>query len=144
MACVRDVVDELQPPARGRTIRWDAPAALSGRWDPDRIRQVLINLVSNALKYSPGDVEIHVAREDEDAIVAVHDHGHGIGARERARLFRPYERLGVRERPGLGLGLFISREIVQAHAGTISVDSKPDGATFTVRLPLAGPMPVAG
>ncbi len=126
------------------TLVLDAPAPVRGRWDPARIDQVLTNLVSNALKYSPqgGEVRVRVRQDGEAAVVQVSDHGVGIAPEEQARLFRPFVR-GERVRTsvgGTGLGLYIAWEMVAQHGGEIAVESTPgQGSTFTVRLPLAGP-----
>lgn len=116
-------------------------STLEGEWDPTRLDQVLTNLVSNALKYSPdgGIVRIVVRRRDGMAEIGVTDHGIGIPPEERARLFQPFVR-GTKARAqagGTGLGLYIARQIVEQHAGTIEVCSQPGaGTTVIVRLPL--------
>lgn len=110
------------------------------RADAARVEQVLSNLVSNALKYSPAGTRVDVAlrAEGEDVVFSVTDLGIGISAEERRHLFAPFRRSGsARERaPGVGLGLSVSRRIVEAHGGRIEVDSQPGrGSTFRVRLP---------
>jgi PAS domain S-box-containing protein len=120
----------------------DAPSPVQGAWDPARLEQVLINLLSNALKYSPagGEVRIVVRRQGQQAELAVHDAGVGMTAAEQAALFRPFARgEGVRQRiSGLGLGLFISKQIIEQHQGTLTVESEPGrGSTVTLRLPVA-------
>jgi signal transduction histidine kinase len=123
-------------------LRLVAPGPVVGIWDDGRIEQVLVNLVSNALKYSEGgDVVVGVTREGDAAVVTVRDEGIGIAPQDQARLFEPFVRSErtVRSVRGTGLGLFISRRIVEAHGGGISVDSRPgEGSTFTVRLPFDG------
>ena len=111
------------------------------RCDPLRLEQVLHNLVSNALKYSPADspVEVRVECEGEEAVLAVTDRGIGMSAEELRDLFMPFGRTGrARETaPGVGLGLSVARRIVEAHGGRIEVESEPGvGSTFRVRLPL--------
>ncbi len=110
--------------------------------DGTRIEQVLNNLVSNALKYSPPgkrvDVTVHL--EGEEALLCVADEGIGISAEEQRQLFAPFKRArGAREHaPGAGLGLSVARRIVEAHGGAIEVESHPgQGSVFRVRLPLA-------
>lgn len=120
----------------------DAGEPVSGVWDPQRLRQVVSNLISNALKYSPagGEIRVRVLREGDAALLVVEDEGIGIDAAEAARLFQPFERgTAVRHSiGGVGLGLYITRQIVDAHGGTISLDSTPGaGSRFTVRLPVA-------
>ena len=110
--------------------------------DGTRIEQVLNNLVSNALKYSPvgSRVDVVVAREGEEALLSVSDQGIGLSVEERRHLFAAFKRTpGARERaPGVGLGLSVSRRIVEAHGGRIEVESQPgQGSVFRVRLPLA-------
>jgi two-component system sensor histidine kinase MtrB len=110
--------------------------------DGTRIEQVLNNLVSNALKYSPvgSRVDVVVAREGEQALLSVSDQGIGLSAEERRYLFAAFKRApGARERaPGAGLGLSVARRIVEAHGGRIEVESQPGkGSVFRVRLPLA-------
>jgi signal transduction histidine kinase len=114
--------------------------------DPDRLQQVVVNLVSNAVKFSPGEgtVEVDVRQDDASAEIVVRDHGIGI-----RREFLPYvfERFrqaeGNRRKTnrGLGLGMSIARDIVERHGGTITAESAGEGkgATFTVRLPLRAP-----
>ena len=121
-----------------------------GVWDPARLDQVLTNLVSNALKYSPDGGEVRVRlradRRAGRAELAVSDAGVGMTAAERAELFRPFARgaAGGRGIGGVGLGLYIAARIVDGHGGTIAVESEPGrGSTFTVRLPLAPPAPEA-
>jgi signal transduction histidine kinase len=112
------------------------------RCDGTRIEQVLNNLVSNALKYSPEGtrVEVIVLQQGEEAILTVSDQGIGISAEEQRHLFAPFRRSpGAREHaPGAGLGLSVTRRIVEAHGGFIEVDSQPgQGSVFRIRLPLA-------
>jgi two-component system, OmpR family, sensor histidine kinase MtrB len=111
------------------------------RCDELRIQQVLANLVSNAIKYSPdgGTVGISVQATDELASVIVADQGIGIEPDDLRRIFEPFRRSSSVERiPGVGLGLAVTRRLVIAHGGTIDVQSRPAaGTTFTVTLPRA-------
>lgn len=118
-----------------------------GRWDRVRLDQVFTNLLGNALKYGGGKpIEIEMRRIEGHASVAVSDHGIGISPEDQPRVFERFERaVSERRYPGLGLGLWISQEIVQALGGTIELRSQLGlGSTFTVRLPLepaVGPEP---
>jgi signal transduction histidine kinase len=126
----------------GCEVRLEAPAPVVGTWDRTRVEQVLTNLLTNALKYAPGSaVEVRVEADEGHAQVAVRDHGPGIAPADQARILRPFERAsadpGV---AGLGLGLFIVREIVEAHGGALRLQSVPgEGATFVVELPRVPP-----
>ena len=116
---------------------------VAGRWDADRIRQVVDNLLSNALKYAPsGPIRVTLTSEADRAVLAISDQGLGLSAEDRANLFQRYFRspqVVERRLEGSGLGLYICRGIVEAHGGTISADSDGPGlgTTMTVRLPLA-------
>jgi signal transduction histidine kinase len=124
----------------GCQIAFERGQPVRGRWDRARVEQVLVNLVSNAMKYGRGaPIEIHLQATDTHARVTVVDHGIGITASDQARIFERFFRANSGAHfGGFGLGLWISREIVIALKGTLSVTSKPgDGATFTVELPLA-------
>jgi signal transduction histidine kinase len=106
--------------------------------DPDRLDRILVNLVGNALKYSPGRVRIRAERIDGEVRVGVQDGGPGIAAADLPRLFERYYRGQRHEGEGLGLGLFIVRKLVEAHGGRIGVESRPGaGSTFTFALPIA-------
>jgi len=112
------------------------------RCDGARIEQVLNNLVSNALKYSPAEtrVEVTVRQQGEEALLSVADQGIGISAEEQHHLFTPFRRsAGARQHAsGAGIGLSVARRIVEAHGGLIEVDSQPGrGSVFRIRLPLA-------
>jgi CheY-like chemotaxis protein len=98
----------------------------------------LTNLVANAVKYGEGKpIEIEVGERDGSALVAVSDHGCGIAAEDQARIFERFERLfSIRHYGGFGLGLWIARQIVDAHGGQIEVTSSPgEGSTFRLILP---------
>ncbi len=113
--------------------------------DPLRIEQVITNLVSNAIKYSHGGrVEIGVEMVGDEVAITVTDHGMGISEADRARLFEPFRRVGLSKEsvPGVGLGLFVVRRIVEAHRGRIEVQSTlGKGSTFRVLLPAASAVP---
>jgi signal transduction histidine kinase len=119
----------------------DAPAALMGTDDPAQIEQALTNLVTNALKYSPsgGEVRVGVRQQREQLELTVSDQGMGLAPQEQARLLQPFARgETVRRRgiAGLGLGLYITAQIVEQHGGTIRVHSQPGrGSVFTMRWP---------
>jgi signal transduction histidine kinase len=112
------------------------------RGDRDRLRQLLLNLLSNAAKYTvAGDeIEVRAAAADNGAVVvSVEDHGPGIPAEQQRLVFEKFGRVnsGGRSKPGAGLGLFIARSIAEAHGGSLELHSDPgSGATFTIRLPI--------
>ena len=110
------------------------------RGDRERLRQVLANLIDNAVKYSPsGDaVEVQARRENGSVLISVSDRGPGIPSDQQRLIFEKFGRADVPggSKPGTGLGLFIARSIAEAHGGTLEVQSGPDaGTTFVLRLP---------
>jgi signal transduction histidine kinase len=111
------------------------------RGDRDRLRQLLLNLLSNAAKYTvAGDeIEVRAAADNGAVLVSVEDHGPGVPPDQQRLVFEKFGRVnsGGRSKPGAGLGLFIARPIAEAHGGTLDVRSDPgSGATFTIRLPI--------
>ena len=116
-----------------------APALPSIRGDAERLRQVFVNLVDNAVKYSRGGLEVavRVAQNDGNLVVSVSDRGPGIAAQDQRVIFEKFGRVATgASKPGTGLGLFIARSITEAHGGALEVSSAPGrGTTFTVRLP---------
>ena len=138
---VNDVVERFgsEASAAGSSIRVHVAEDTTAQWDRLRIEQVLSNLLSNAIKYgNGGTIDIHVGRLRDHVLISVRDRGVGINPTELPRLFRRFERArNVQNYGGLGLGLYISRQIVDAHGGTIDVGNVSDGgAIFTVDLPL--------
>lgn len=144
----REAVDAALPRADGAGVTLSMHVAadlppLAG--DPHRLGQVLDNLLSNAIKFTPegGEVELHLSRENQAAVVEVRDSGIGIPADEQKRLFdRLYRASSATRRhiPGVGLGLTIVKAIVEAHEGKVSVRSEEGvGTTFRVELPVRPP-----
>jgi signal transduction histidine kinase len=129
----------LQASAAGSAISLRPHAPVRGWWDEFRIEQVIVNLLTNALRYGGGaPVEVSVDGEDGKVCIQVRDSGRGIPAEDIERIFEPFER-GARsgEPKGLGLGLYISRQLALSHGGTLTVDSRPgEGATFCLSLPV--------
>ena len=138
---VRRVVEGFADQASvvGCTLELTAPPSLPGVWDEFRIEQVVANLLTNAMRYGNcKPVQVRVEALSGEASVTVRDSGVGIDPQDHARVFGQFERAGDKKvAPGPGLGLYISRQIVEAHGGSINVSSNPgQGSTFTVRLPL--------
>lgn len=143
-AVARDVGAQWRPQleAAGSTFRVRAPKPVWGRWDGARLEQVIGNLLSNAHKYAAGaPVELVVDGTRAVATLVVEDHGIGIDPARCGAIFEPFERAASADRyPGLGLGLYVSRQIVLGHGGVIRVAStNGGGTTFVVELPLAPP-----
>ncbi|MDN7142040.1 hybrid sensor histidine kinase/response regulator [Pseudomonas sp. JQ170] len=121
------------------SIDFSAEASLSGVWDEFRIEQVVANLLTNALRYGArSPVHVRTFEQQGMACVEVKDQGIGISEQNQQRIFQQFERVASSQSSaGLGLGLYISEQIVLAHGGSIGVHSiEGQGATFTVRLPL--------
>jgi len=140
-AALGAVVDRLCDEAAraGSKLRVRTGDPLEGKWDRLRVEQVLMNLMTNAIKYGASrPIEIEAGRDGRHAWVRVGDHGPGIEAQDRERIFDRFERAASMQHfGGLGLGLYIARQIAEAHGGTLGVESElGDGARFTLRLPL--------
>jgi signal transduction histidine kinase len=138
---VTDIVDGFRASAQraGSPIGLDTPAAVPGRWDRLRLEQVVSNLLSNAIKYGAGSpIDVRVRDRGDRVEIEVSDAGIGIALDAQTRIFGRFER-GASERnyAGLGLGLWIVRELAEAHGGTAAVRSAGSGlgATFVVTLP---------
>jgi signal transduction histidine kinase len=137
---VSDVLDrfDLEIQRRHVTLKVHAPNPVPGIWDAARVDQVITNLISNALMYGAGrPVEVSVRVEASQAVVVVRDHGIGIPEDAQNKIFGPFAHVfTATHHAGLGLGLWIAQQIVQASGGRIKVDSRPEqGSTFTVELP---------
>jgi len=145
---VRAIVDEARASRPGRAIEVAQEGDGAGQWDADRLAQVISNLLSNALQYSPSGTPVRVAtRGEADALVLeIHNRGEPISAELLPRIFEPLERgteLVDQEGRSIGLGLYIVRHLVLAHAGSVDVRSSvTEGTTFTVRLPRSPPSQV--
>lgn len=129
----------LEAGQAGGTLLVHAAAPVVGFWDRLRIEQAVANLIANAIKYGEGKpVEVRVEAVERTARIAVRDRGMGIGPEDVKRVFGRFERaVSARHFGGLGLGLFIARQVVEAHGGEIIVESeKGAGSTFTIVLPV--------
>ncbi|MBB3109803.1 two-component system OmpR family sensor kinase [Paenibacillus phyllosphaerae] len=142
-ALLQEMEPQLQVLAGERTVRLllDEPVQL--QLDPDKIKQVILNLFHNAVQHTEPDkglIEIQLTADDTEAMLAVRDNGSGIGQEHLPRLFERFYRSDssrTRKYGGAGLGLSISRSIIEAHLGAIEAKSPPgEGAVFLIRLPL--------
>jgi signal transduction histidine kinase len=145
-ALVRLVVGDLTTAAEdgAAAVHLEIEEPLVGRWDPGPIEQVVVNLVSNAMKFGGGrPVDVGLAVDDAEVVLTVRDHGPGIDPAVRDRIFERFFRTDAAT-GGLGLGLAVVRETVEAMGGSVAVESEPGhGALFTVRA-AARAAPVAG
>jgi len=141
---VQEVAEDFQGRARARGVALDntVPGELLVRADPDRLRQVLANLVDNAIKYGRDDGQVILGgmpAGDGQVEVSVHDDGPGLSAEAQPRIFERFYRVDKarsREQGGTGLGLAIVKHVVQAHGGEVRVESRPgSGTTFFFTLP---------
>jgi len=128
----------LQAATTGSSLTLRPHDGVTGCWDEFRVEQVIVNLLTNALRYGCGQpVEVSVERSGEMVRIDVRDQGKGIAPSDMERIFEPYER-GARngEPKGLGLGLYISRQLAISHGGELRVTSKPgEGSVFSLVLP---------
>jgi signal transduction histidine kinase len=145
-ASARTMVEAIseQASAKGVDITVAAPETLPLVGDDFRIEQVITNLLTNALRYGEGRpvaVTVGIREQEPEAFVSVRDQGKGIEPADQERIFEQFERAeGAADVPGLGLGLYIARQIAQAHQGRLEVRSTPgEGAEFILSLPVTGP-----
>lgn len=127
----------------GSVVTVTGVSGVIGHWDRARLDQVLTNLLSNAIKYGQGrPIDIEVSSRDRRGILVVRDHGLGVSEEDQERIFQRFERaVSSRELGGLGLGLFITQQIVKNHGGVITLESSPGkGASFRVELPFEIPL----
>lgn len=141
---IQDLAERFQAQTKAHTLVVDVPEDLPPVWaDPERVRQILSNLVSNAIKYSPhgGTIRIGAWHEEDHVTVYVADQGIGIPEEEVPHIFDRFYRVDSslrRRTQGAGLGLYLAKALVEAHGGRIWVHSKPGkGATFFFTLPIA-------
>jgi signal transduction histidine kinase len=140
MASLRELVSDFAYEARvgGCTLELSGPETAIGTWDRLRVGQIVTNLLTNAVKYGAGNpIEVVVTTSRSSVRVAVADHGIGIAPESIERIFERFERGDVpRDRGGLGIGLYVARSLVEAHGGTIEVQSTPGrGSIFSFTLP---------
>jgi len=143
---IHRIVDDFaqQAQVRGCCLVVENVENVIGNWDEFRVEQIIINLITNALRYGGGKpVSISVIGAGDDVEIHVQDQGEGIPLNEQQRIFEKFERLGNNQvKEGLGMGLYIARQLAQAHGGELSVTSTPgEGACFILRLPLLHPIP---
>lgn len=144
-AICREALDQVRAAHAGRTVVYRPEGDGHGRWDPDRILQVLMNLLTNALRHGAPDREVTLSWRAEAGrkVICVHNHGAPIPAALQGQIFEPFRRgeAAVGTRGSVGLGLYIVKQIVAAHGGAVRVRSaEPEGTTFEVVLPAAAPV----
>lgn len=133
-----EVVERLAAEAEraGCKVELRVQGPVRGSFDPIRVEQILTNLLTNAFRYAPGtEVMVEVEGDAKRARVRVRDRGPGLPAHHRQNIFERFETAGQRITSGLGLGLYISRQLAEAHGGTIALERSDVGASFLVELP---------
>ncbi|MGE3609311.1 MAG: ATP-binding protein [Bacteriovoracaceae bacterium] len=139
-AMVKEVISRniAQVDEYGVTLNVVGEEEIIGKWDRLRVEQIVTNLLTNALKYgNRTPITVSILRRDKEARIMVKDEGPGIAKSDQEKIFNRFERVAGKEITGLGLGLFITRKIVEMHEGRIFVESElGKGATFIVDLPL--------
>jgi signal transduction histidine kinase len=142
---VDNVLQDMLTTRPGRTIRVTHKGDGTGRWDPDRVAQLLINLISNAAQYGDPHQPIDVTAQDErdHVLLKVHNQGAPIPPQLLPDLFKPMQRgtKAASTERSVGLGLYIVDEIVKGHGGSVDVESNERGTMFSVRLPRMTPLP---
>ncbi len=129
-------VEDARVSHTGRTILCESVGNVTGEWDPDRMEQVLSNLIANALDHGADPITVRAVDAGADVLLSVHNHGAPIAAELLPTIFEPYRRGRGTGQRGLGLGLYIVSEIVRAHGAAIAVRSKAgEGTSFTIRWP---------
>jgi PAS domain S-box-containing protein len=139
---VNEIAERFRSENPRAAITVEVSPDIEGNWDRLRIDQVVTNLVSNALRYGGvNPIKVGAYVEQRDAVLMVRDHGTGISPDNIARVFELFERIAPdRKNKGLGIGLWITKRIVEEHGGKITVESElGEGSTFIVRLPLENP-----
>jgi signal transduction histidine kinase len=135
-AVARMVVEETKATNPLRAVLIEAPDLLEADCDPDRIAQVMSNLVANAIQHGQGPVTMHLRVDGDHAVMSIHNGGEPIPDEALGTVFEPFTRANHAS-DGLGLGLHIVREIIRAHGGSVTVrSSRPDGTTFEAIWPL--------
>lgn len=142
---LRPIVASFEPQAVGKGVSLELQPSRLIRLhaDPDRLAQVFVNLIDNALRHTPtgGAVRVEADADENDAVVRISDNGMGIPFKDLPHVFERFyvvDRSRARDISGAGLGLSIVKQIIDAHGGSVSVESMlGNGATFTVRLPIA-------
>jgi signal transduction histidine kinase len=128
-------IDELRASHPERSVTCEVAGDVTGTWDPGRLQQVISNLVGNALTHGTGAVSVRIEGDGHDVVLSVHNDGEPIPPDVLPVLFEPFRR-GDRSPNGLGLGLYIVREVIRRHGGSIDVRSSRDaGTTFVSRWP---------
>ena len=141
---LRRVVEDLSLQAKTADIHFitTIDEEIIGFWDEFRIEQIVINLLTNAMRYGGKQaIELTLTAQNQFAVLSVRDHGIGISAKEQQLIFEKFER-GENKKvcSGLGMGLYIARQLAEAHEGSLTVESTlGEGSTFTLKLPLTAP-----
>lgn len=138
---IREICASYEPEAQfaGSRISLNLPQAMRGAWDRIAVEQIVANLVSNALKYGQGGpVDITLDEQGSQARLSVQDRGAGIAEADQQRIFERFQQVvnGNPKRSGFGIGLWLVKSLVEAHGGSVSLQSQlGEGSTFTVLLP---------
>lgn len=138
---IKEIVERFEPQAQAANcdLKVNITKPITGRWDPIRLEQLVTNLLGNAIKYAAGKpIQISLEQNDFGARLSVKDEGIGIDRENFERIFEPYERaVSLSNFSGLGMGLYISKKVVDSHRGRIGLTSEVGkGSIFTVELPL--------
>ena len=138
---ISEVIDEVESANPGSLIEFEANGDLDGIWDAARLKQMVVNLLLNALQHgSSKNVKVKARNDEHYATLEVHNEGPPIPQERLATIFDPLVRGSDQDKTSLGLGLFIVNEIAAAHNGIITVTSSEDtGTDFAVRLPRRSP-----
>jgi signal transduction histidine kinase len=132
------VIERVVPAPEKLRVSLDACERVVVLIDELRIERVIANLLDNALKYTPSEIVVRLTHAGSDALISITDSGPGLSQHEVTRLFQPYQRASTsRGRPGSGLGLYVSKAIVEAHGGRMGVEThRGRGARFFFAIPL--------